>query len=133
MSEHLIFFDGECPLCHRAVHQLIELDEKGEFIFAPLNGKTAARILVGPLEHYRHANSLVLLEQYQSTNRRFWIRSRAVLRTYWIIGGQWKLIGILSFFPGFLGDFFYRWLTEHRHQFKLKMPSAPGPAERFLD
>jgi len=132
MYEHVIFFDDECPLCHKAVRHLIEIDEKKEFAFAPLNGKTAARILVGPLESYRHVNSLVLLEQYQSSARRFWIRSRAVFRTYWLTGGQWTLLGIFSFLPGCFGDFFYRWLAEHRHQFKLRMPKEPWPADRFL-
>ena len=131
MYEHLIFFDGECPLCHRAVRHILEIDIQKRFLFAPLNGETSRDILIGPQEPLKKANSLILVEQYQSTERRFWIRSKAVLRTYWLIGNGWGLIGIFSFLPGFFCDALYRWLAAHRHQFKLKMPQE-GPKDRFL-
>ncbi|MBX7066928.1 MAG: DUF393 domain-containing protein [Parachlamydiales bacterium] len=131
MYEHLIFFDGECPFCHRAVRSIIEIDVNKRFIFAPLGGETAREILTGPQAPLKKANSLVLVEDYQSTERKFWIESRAVLRVYWLVGG-WGLIGIFSFFPGFIGDPIYRWFAAHRHQFKLRIPDAPGPKERFL-
>jgi predicted DCC family thiol-disulfide oxidoreductase YuxK len=132
MHEHLIFFDSECPLCHRAVRHILEIDQERHFLFAPLNGETARDILAGPQAPLRSANSLILVERYRSTGRRFWVRSRAILRIYWLNGHGWGLYGILSFLPGWLGDFFYRWIAAHRHQFKLRMPKEPGPKERFL-
>ncbi|HSX11775.1 MAG TPA: DUF393 domain-containing protein [Chlamydiales bacterium] len=132
MHEHLIFFDGECPLCHRAVRHILEIDLDKHFLFAPLNGTTAADILIGPQASLRSANSIVLVENYLSTGRRFWIRSRALLRIYWLNGNGWGLYGIFSFLPGYLGDALYRWIAEHRHQFKLRMPHEPGPKDRFL-
>ncbi len=131
MYEHLIFFDGECPFCHRSVRHIIDIDVHKHFLFAPLNGETARAILVGPQAVLKKANSLVLVENYQSTDRKFWIESRAVLRIYWLVGG-WGLIGIFSFLPGFIGDFIYRWVAAHRHQFKLRIPDQPGPKDRFL-
>lgn len=131
MNEHLIFFDAECPLCHKAVRHLIEIDVKKRIVFAPLGGLTAQNVLSGPQSHLKKANSLILVENYQSTNRKFWVRSKAVLRTYWLIGDGWGLIGILSFLPSYFGDAIYRKVALHRHQFKLKMP-LEGPAERFL-
>ncbi len=131
MYEHLIFFDGECPLCHRSVRHIIEIDVHKRFVFAPLKGETADQILIGPQALLKKANSLVLAESYQSTDRKFWIESRAVLRIYWLVGG-WGIIGIFSFLPGFLGDPIYRWFAAHRHQFKLNIPEQPGPKERFL-
>lgn len=132
MHEHLVFFDGECPLCHQGVRHIIEIDRSKRFVFAPLRGETAARILSGPLEPYGKVNSLVLVENYTSTGRKFWIRSRAVLRVYWLVGDGWKIVGWLSYLPGWLGDFFYAWLAEHRHQFKLKPMKEIGPRDRFL-
>lgn len=131
MYEHLIFFDGECPFCHRSVRHIISIDTEKVFVFAPLSGKTAGEILIGPHAFLRKANSLVLVEHYQSTHRRFWVESRAILRIYWLIKG-WGIVGIFSFLPGFLGDWVYRWVAAHRHQFKLRIPEAPGPQERFL-
>lgn len=130
-KKHLIFFDGECPLCHRAVRYILEIDVGKRFLFAPLNGETAQEILIGPQAPLRKANSLVLVEDYQSTERRFWVRSRAILRIYWLTGNGWGVIGVLSFLPGWIGDLLYRWLAAHRHQFKLKMPEEQ-PRDRFL-
>ncbi|MES2273307.1 MAG: DUF393 domain-containing protein [Chlamydiota bacterium] len=132
MHEHLIFYDDECPLCHKAVRQILEIDQDQCFLFAPLNGETADDVLSGPQAPLRRMNSLVLAENYRSTDRSFWIRSRAIFRVYWLIGRGWAVIGLLSFLPGWFGDLLYRWLAEHRHQFKLQMPEDPGPSDRFL-
>jgi predicted DCC family thiol-disulfide oxidoreductase YuxK len=131
MREHLIFFDGECPLCHKAVRHIIDIDVHKHFLFAPLKGQTAEEILSGPQKSLKLAKSLVLVENYDSTDRKFWIESKAVLRIYWLVGG-WGLIGIFCFVPSFIGDPIYRFFAAHRHQFKLKMPEIPGPRDRFL-
>ena len=131
MHEHLIFFDGECPFCHRSVRHLIEIDKQKRLVFAPLQGETAQEILVGPQSPLKNANSIVLVENYESTERRFWIESKAIFRTYWLVGG-WGILGIFCFLPSGISDFFYRWFAAHRHQFKLKMPEKPGPENRFL-
>lgn len=112
--------------------EVLELDVHSHFLFAPLNGETAENVLSGPQEYLRDVNSLVVVENYQSTERRFWIRSRGVFRVYWLIGNQWRLFGLFSFLPCWIGDCIYRWLAAHRHQFKLKMRKEPGPKERFL-
>ncbi len=132
MNDHLVFFDDECPLCHKAVRHIIEIDEHKRFLFAPLRGETARGILAGPQKSLKSSNSLVLAENYQSTERRFWIRSHAIFRIYWLAGNGWGLVGILSFLPRWLGDFFYHWVAAHRHQFKLQIPETITPADRFL-
>lgn len=132
MHEHLIFFDSECPLCHRAVQHILEIDPDKRFVFAPLNGETAGAILAGPLAHYRKINSIILLENYQSTERQFWIRSKSILRIYWLLGDGWKIVGWLSFLPSCIGDALYSWVAKHRHQFKLKPRGELGPKDRFL-
>ncbi len=130
MNEHLIFYDAECPFCIRAVRYVISIDEKRHFVFAPLNGKMASEILIGPQAKLKKCDSLILVENYQSTGRKFSIRSKAILRIYWLCGKKW--VGSLSFLPAGLGDYFYRTIAAHRHQFKLKMPDEPGPKDRFL-
>jgi predicted DCC family thiol-disulfide oxidoreductase YuxK len=132
MHEHVILFDGECPLCHRSVRYIIGIDVHKRFMFAPLGGETAKKLLTGPQEPLKRANSMVLVENYDSTHRQYWIRSKAVLRMYWLVGNGWGIIGILSFLPGWVGDFLYNAFASHRHQFKLRMPEGPGPEDRFL-
>jgi predicted DCC family thiol-disulfide oxidoreductase YuxK len=132
VNDHLVFFDDECPFCRKAVRHIIEIDKKKQFLFAPLRGETAREILSGPQKALRASNSLVLAENYQSTGRRFWIRSHAIFRIYWLTGNGWGLVGILSFMPRKLGDFFYNWIAAHRHQFKLQIPETIEPLDRFL-
>ena len=132
MREHLILFDSECPLCHRSVEHVIEIDVHKRFVFAPLNGETASELLVGPQKDLKKENTLILVEEYQSTERTFRIRSNAILRMYWLVGNGWGLVGVLSFLPACIGDVFYRCVANHRHQFKLKMPRELGPKDRFL-
>ena len=132
MDEHIVFFDDECPLCRKAVRHVLEIDEKKKIRFAPLSGQTAQEVLTGPQTKLKSMNSIVLAEDYESTGRKFWVRSHAIFRIYWLVGNGWGLIGILSFLPNWIGDFFYNWIAAHRHQFKLQIPEALEPADRFL-
>ena|SRR5262245_58318945 len=132
MNDHIVFFDDECPFCHKAVFHIIEIDQGKKFLFAPLKGETAKEVLSGPQKPLLSINSLVLAENYQSTERRFWIRSHAIFRIYWLVGDGWGLVGILCFLPSWLGDFLYNWFAAHRHQFKLRIPEPIEPRDRFL-
>ncbi len=132
MAENIVFFDGECPLCHRAVRHIIEIDQDRKINFAPLSGETARKILSGPQESLTQAQSLVFVENVHSTQRQFYVRSRAIFRIYWVVGHGWGLLGILSFLPCWLTDLLYRWVAAHRHQFRLRIPTQPGPQDRFL-
>jgi predicted DCC family thiol-disulfide oxidoreductase YuxK len=133
MSEHLLFFDETCPFCHKAVRNILEIDVYRRFMFSPLSGKMAKDLLTGPQKELMQANSLILVENYQSTERQFWIRSHALYRVYWLAGNGWWIVGCLSFLiPKWLGDAVYRWVAEHRHQFKLQMPESAVPPDRLL-
>ena len=37
MSENIIYYDGECGLCHSAVKFLLKIDSKNKFFFSPLS------------------------------------------------------------------------------------------------
>jgi predicted DCC family thiol-disulfide oxidoreductase YuxK len=132
MKDHIILFDERCPLCHKAVRSILEIDRDGLFLFSSLEGKIAQDLLVGPQKKLKHVNSVVLVEHYASTERQYWIRSHAMLRVFWLIGRGWQAVGWLSFLPKRVGDFFYRWVAEHRHQFKLEMPEDPIPNDRWV-
>jgi predicted DCC family thiol-disulfide oxidoreductase YuxK len=131
-ADHLVFFDPECPFCVQKVREIIKHDESGSFAFASFHGKTAHEVLSGPQNLLKKTKGLVIAEHWRSTDRKFWDRSRAMLRAYWLLGGQWKLYGWLSFMPGWLGNFFYDQLSAHRHQFRLRPDAEIGPEDRFL-
>lgn len=131
---HLIFFDDECSFCQRSVKQIIHLDKKRLFVFAPLKGEVANRILSGDKEGLKKENSLILVEEYKSDSASVWLRGRAVFRILWLEGGLWKLIGWLYLIP-FGIDALYRVIARHRQVLspKSKTGWTEDETKRFLN
>lgn len=112
--KHLIFFDGECGLCHTSVRQIISMDKDRIFLFASLEGRTAEQFFLGVEKRYKKKDSLVLVEDYPS--EKIWIQAQAVARIYWLLGGKRKILGIFCFIPSFFIDPFYQFIATHRHK-----------------
>lgn len=87
--EHdLVFYDGNCGLCHRGVLFAIRRDPDGaRFRFAPLQGETFAEV-VPPESRRELPDSIVLL----TNDGRLLTRWRAVERLLMRLGGPWSLL-----------------------------------------
>lgn len=132
--KHIIFFDEDCGLCHQSVRHILAIDQKRIFCFSPLNGEHAKKVLSNQWSYLQTINSLVLIENIHS-HPKYWIYSKAVFRIYWLLQGKWKILGIVSFFPSFLGDKIYRFVAKHRHQLCLQKSSKISEEigkDRFL-
>jgi predicted DCC family thiol-disulfide oxidoreductase YuxK len=129
---HLIFFDHNCALCQRSVRWILRRDRRALFRFAPLEGQTAAAILIREKEYLRQENSLVLVEDYE-LRPKVWLRGRAVFRILWLLGGVYRLLGWLHFLP-FCTDGLYRLVARHRHALTLSIKEELSLDEkaRFL-
>lgn len=125
-EQPLIFYDGTCGMCHGVVRFLLKHDHQRIFLFAPLQGETAAKILKAPFD----PETIVLVEEGH-----FWTQGKAVFRILWLLGGIWKLPGALFFLPAFLYNWGYRWIAKRRFQW-FKRPDCPVPQtddlSRFL-
>jgi predicted DCC family thiol-disulfide oxidoreductase YuxK len=136
MRRHLVFYDGVCGLCDLAVQFILKRDKKQQFIFAPLQGKTAAKVLKDLPSSIRNEDSIILIENYGAADAKTVILGKAALRILWILGGAWSLIGSISFLPAWLYDWKYRLIARHRHRFFSKdrcvVPSEQN-SHRFLD
>lgn len=128
MYNHLIFYDGECGFCDRAVQFLLKHDHKKLFLFAPLQGETAKQLL-DPLPQL---DTVVLLENYTTAPQKH-ILAKASFRSMWLLGGMWAIPGLLHFLPGSLINWGYRLIARHRHQLMsaCQVPTA-GDRSRFL-
>ncbi len=143
LNETVLFFDGHCGLCNRAVDFLIAHDNGHRFFFAPLQGSTAAARLSRDLipdtlktsfsakNSPATSGSVVLLE-----NGKIFVRSDAVLRALVHIGGVWKGVQIFRLVPRILRDTLYDLVARNRTRWfgrkaDCRVPSASERA-RFL-
>jgi predicted DCC family thiol-disulfide oxidoreductase YuxK len=122
----ILFYDGECGLCDAAVQLLLKIDRKKRFHFAPLQGKTAKKVLIPPPTR----DSLVLWEPQRRS-----MEGSAVLRILWLLGGGWALIGWMYWLPSLPFDGLYRLIAKNRHRFFQPPPFCDLPPRdgRFLD
>lgn len=122
-STELLFYDGACGLCHRAVRFVLAEDRRGDaFRFAPLFGETFRRQIP---EDRREAlpDSLVL----QAERGRLLVRSRAVLHLLSRLGGLWRPSAAAArLIPPPLSDLLYTGVARVRHRLFAR-PAAVCP------
>lgn len=114
--KHLIFYDGECPLCNRAIRFILSADLKGAFYFAPLKGETAAKKIAHLHLKNPNLDTLVLLQNVNTSQEKLLIEGKGAFRVLWLLGGKYKLLGWLSFLPSFPFDAAYRLLARYRYR-----------------
>jgi predicted DCC family thiol-disulfide oxidoreductase YuxK len=125
----IVFFDGVCGLCNRAVDLLIRLDKKNIYKFAPLQGKTAQTLLNE--ETISKKESVVLYDQ-----RKIYKNSTAVIYILIRLGGLWKTFYIFFIIPAFIRDYFYRQIANNRYKWfsihkSCRLPT-PDEVKKFL-
>ncbi len=89
MKDEILFFDGDCGLCHGAVRFVLDRAPRGEGIrFAPLGGETFRREIP---EGVRAGlpDSLVV----RASDGRVLVRSAGVVRVLHRLGGPWSVLG----------------------------------------
>lgn len=126
----ILFFDGVCGLCNRVVDRLLRADRRGVLRFAPLQGKTARRLLPDPPAD--PAGWSVVLRDADGVHQ----QSAAALRVCRHVGGWYRLLLPLRLIPRALRDPVYRWIARNRYRWfgrrdACRLPS-PAERERFL-
>lgn len=112
-APELIFYDGHCGLCHRAVRFALSEDRSGTaFRFAPLQGET---FLTAVPESERAAlpDSIVV----QTADGQLLTRSSSIIYIAKRFGGAWRLGAILAqWVPSILRDSGYSFVAAVRHR-----------------
>ena len=76
-EQAIIFFDGVCGLCNRAVDFVLREDRGGNFLFSPLQGETFQRIVRNHSEALK-VDSILVLRRIPQGEELLW-RSEAIL------------------------------------------------------
>jgi predicted DCC family thiol-disulfide oxidoreductase YuxK len=122
----IIFFDGVCHMCNALVNMILRVDKKDLFLFAPLQGPTAQRLLPPQSGDPRDWSMLYLDE------RGLYDQSDASLQVCRRLGGVWTLLSLLRFIPRAIRTPVYRVIARNRYRWFGKKDSCriPTPAER---
>ncbi len=126
----ILFFDGVCGLCSRAVDFVMARDPEGVFRFAPLQGETARAML-------SEADTAALETMVVATETGLYRRSSAAVRILWTLGPFWRLCGWgLWIIPRPLRDLGYNMVAKTRYRLfgkheTCRLPT-PEERERFL-
>jgi predicted DCC family thiol-disulfide oxidoreductase YuxK len=109
----ILFYDGYCGLCHRAVQFVLREDREGAaFRFAPLQGETFGRLVPSAIRETL-PDSLVVM----AADGQLYVRSEAFQRILRRLGGGWKVLAtILSIVPRGLRDGVYDFVARVRFQ-----------------
>ena len=87
-AQEVIYYDGNCGLCHRVVRFVLAEDRMGKFVFSPLQGEAFKRAVD---EHVRKTlpDSFVVIDG----SGRMLLQSAAVIHSACRLGGLWRVLG----------------------------------------
>lgn len=117
-SPDILFYDGTCAFCNRAVRWVLRHDRRGTLRFAPLQGETYAAIdhATKPTD----VSSLVLVRDDQ-----IYTMSSASVRMLRAMGGIWSPLGsLLWLVPRPLRDWGYRIVANNRYRLAGRVDPA---------
>jgi predicted DCC family thiol-disulfide oxidoreductase YuxK len=129
----LLFYDGDCGVCHLCVRFVLWADPGGEVRFAPLGGGTFQRRIPAALRETL-PDSLVLV----TTDGRVLTRSAAVLSLLGGMSGIWRLVGRMgALLPRSLADALYDGMARIRRRLAPRpsgvCPVVPAPERARFD
>lgn len=109
MREKVILYDAECSLCCSVAAFIQRADGKNAFSFVPLQTGFATELLSDAGISQKGLNSMVFLDKGEPV-----IKSTAVFRIARELGGFYKIINLLQWFPDKLADRIYDWVAVNR-------------------
>jgi predicted DCC family thiol-disulfide oxidoreductase YuxK len=126
----IILFDGVCNFCNSSINFIIKHDKKGQFKFAPLQGKFGQTVS-GETTN-KMPESVLLLE-----GNKLYSHSTAALKIAKKLDGLWPLMYGFIMVPKPLRDFIYKWIAKNRYKWFGKTETCMIPTkemrEKFLD
>ncbi len=111
MIENVIYYDGECGLCHLAVRLILRVDSKGNFYFSPLSKLDNNLINI---------DSIIL----KRGNKLFY-EGMAIIMIFENIDNNWNYLAkVLRLIPINVLDTAYRWVSRNRAKISVKKVSS---------
>ncbi len=120
MGQEVLFYDGDCGLCDRAVRFVLVRDRSGRFRFAPIGGERYRAEILPRLAGDPPDALAVITDE----GRLLW-RSDAVIYLLRGVGGPWRAVaGVLRLIPRIARDWTYRQVARARRAL-FAAPTCP--------
>jgi predicted DCC family thiol-disulfide oxidoreductase YuxK len=133
----ILFYDGVCGLCDRAVQFVLRHDHAGRIRFAPLQSELARDVLARQGRDAADLDSMYLGLDIGTPRERLLTRSDGVIQVLRELGGPWRWLAAARLVPHGLRDPAYDWVVRHRYRWfgRHEQCVLPRPEwrERFLD
>ncbi|MEM6553004.1 MAG: DCC1-like thiol-disulfide oxidoreductase family protein [Planctomycetota bacterium] len=119
----MVFYDGDCALCHRSVTFILRRDPDGSrFTFSPIGSNTFNQRI--PADQRQQLPDSIVVQCDDGT---LLVRSNATLHILQQLGGVWKPFAqVAALIPRPLRDWVYRCVAAVRHRF-FKKPADACP------
>ena len=124
----IIFFDGQCPMCHSWVRRIIKFDSKKKFRFAPLESEVAKSFLAELLPDYLKEETIIYFD-----NGQVYTHSDAVLRIMSDLSFPVNILKMGLLVPKALRDGIYNKVAANRYKFGKRFDSCPLPPVEWRD
>ena len=110
----VIFFDGDCGLCHSFVQFVIQHDKNNIFYFSSLNSSFVQKIFQSNenLQKYQNIDSIFYLDEQQN----IFYYSTASLKIIQKLD-SFRFLYFLILLPTFIRDFCYKFIAKNRKNF----------------
>jgi predicted DCC family thiol-disulfide oxidoreductase YuxK len=126
MSTPIMLYDGDCALCNRAVHFVIDHERSSQICFAALQSDLGRSYLRRFGLSEEDCDTFVLVQGEQVATR-----FDAVCRVNELMGGPWKVLArCLRWVPRFLGDALYGLVVQNRFRWFGRAEHCRLPDEK---
>lgn len=120
----VLFYDGVCGLCDRLVQFVLDRDRAARVTFAPLQGTTAAELLVPRGADPTRLDTLFVLTE----DDHLLVRARAVLHVLGLLGWPWRALRAFAILPTPLLDLGYRVVARVRYRLFGRLDACRLPS-----
>jgi predicted DCC family thiol-disulfide oxidoreductase YuxK len=111
LVKNVIYYDGECGLCHLAVRFILRVDSKSKFYFSPLSNLD---------NNLKNIDSII----FKKGNKVFY-EGQAIIMIFENIDNNWNYLAkVLKLIPIYLLDTAYRWVSRNRAKVSVKKVSS---------
>ncbi len=106
----VMFFDGECIFCSKAVQFFVDIDKAQKIRYATLQSEEG-KLVREEFGISDNLESVVLIDK-----AKFYEKSDVTFQVFKSLGQPWRAMSIFRFIPRIIRNFFYNLIAKNRYK-----------------